>query len=260
MGALLGGLYAAGYDGRALERLVTTLDVSALIFGSSAPGGLSLAEAALPGPTLVEVPMRGLSLSLPEGLLTGQPLLELLAELLWDVHGVTDFRELPRPFACNAVDLVTGEGVMIDRGYLPLAIRTCMSLPGAFRPIHYEGGIYLDGGPDHMLPVPEAEHLGADLVIGVDVSGDVDPETGEVPPDAGRQRRQPHRALREVHRGAAAPAGRGAPRGHGAPRRARRVDAELRPAWATPARGSRRAGGRRGRCCPRSARSSPSTA
>ncbi|MDT0632571.1 patatin-like phospholipase family protein [Rubrivirga sp. S365] len=180
MGALLGGLYAVGYTGHDIERIVLDLDVPALLFGPSGPGALSLGEALVPGPTLIDVPTRGLTPVLPEGLLTGQPLLELLARLTWDVQGVTDFRDLPRPFACNAIDLVTGEDVTLDAGYLPLAIRTCMSLPGAFRPIRYGDGVYLDGGPDHMLPVPEAEALGADLVIGVDVSSDVDPETGRL--------------------------------------------------------------------------------
>ena len=88
---------------------------------------------------------------------------------------MTDFRDLSRPFACNAVNLVTGEGVTLDAGYLPLAIRTCMSLPGAFRPVRADDGLFLDGGPDHMLPVPEAEALGADreradLIIEPDVA------------------------------------------------------------------------------------------
>ncbi len=180
MGALLGGLYAAGYSGKDLEQIVLNLDTSALLFGSSAPGALSLAETIVPGRTLVDVPSRGLRPALPEGLLTGQPLLETLARLLWDVQGVTDFRDLPRPFACNAIDLISGEGVTISSGYLPIAIRTCMSLPGAFRPIRTAEGVFLDGGPDHMLPVDEAHALGADVVIGVDVSGDVDPETNRV--------------------------------------------------------------------------------
>lgn len=180
MGALIGGLHAVGYTGRDLERIVLGLDVPSLIFGASDPPALTLGETLAPGPTLLDVPTRGLTPVLPDGLLTGQPVLELLARLMWDVQDVTDFRELPRPFACNAIDLVSGEGVTLDRGYLPLAVRVCFSMPGAFRPIHYQGGIYLDGGPDHMLPTEEAEALGGDLIIAVDVATDVDPETGDL--------------------------------------------------------------------------------
>lgn len=178
MGALLGGLYAVGYTGRDLERIVLALDVPALLFGASDPPALSLGATLAPGPTLLDLPMRGLTPALPDGILTGQPLLELMTRLMWDVQHVTDFRGLPRPFACNAIDLVSGEDITLDQGYLPLAIRICFSMPGAFRPISYEGGIYLDGGPDHMLPTPEARALGADLVIAVDVSTDIDPDTG----------------------------------------------------------------------------------
>ena len=180
MGALLGGLHAVGYSGRDLERIVLGLDVPALIFGASAPPALTLGEALAPGPTLLDVPTRGLTPVLPDGLLTGQPVLALLARLMWDVQDVTDFRELPRSFACNAIDLVSGEGVTLDRGYLPLAIRVCFSMPGAFRPIPYDGGLYLDGGPDHMLPTSEARALGGDVVIAVDVATDIDPETGDL--------------------------------------------------------------------------------
>lgn len=180
MGALLGGLYAVGYDGPALERLVTDTDLVGLVFGSSTPGGMSLTDAVMPGPTLLDIPTRGLSIKLPDGLLTGQRLIEALARMTWDYQGVTDFRDLPRSFACNALDVISGKPVILDAGYLPLALRTCMSLPSVFRPIYYEGAIYIDGGPHHTLPVPEAQHLGADIIIAVDVSGDVDPETGEV--------------------------------------------------------------------------------
>ncbi|MEP0546956.1 MAG: patatin-like phospholipase family protein [Rhodothermales bacterium] len=180
MGALMGGLFAVGYTGYDLERIVLGLDVPSLLFGSNDPPALTLGETLAPGPTLLDIPMRGLSPALPDGILTGQPVLELMARLMWDVQDVTDFRELPRPFACNAIELVSGEDVMLDRGYLPLAIRTCFSMPGTFRPIPYDGGIYYDGGPDHMLPTAEAEALGGDLVIAVDVGTDIDPETGEL--------------------------------------------------------------------------------
>ncbi len=180
MGALLGGLYAVGYSGHDLERIVLDLDVPALLLGPNDPPALTLGEASTPGPTLFEIPTRGLTPALPDGILTGQPVLELLARLMWDVQDVTDFRELPKPFACNAINLVTGEDVTLDRGYLPLAIRTCFSMPGAFRPIRYGDGVYYDGGPDHMLPTAEAQALGGDLVIAVDVATDIDPETGEL--------------------------------------------------------------------------------
>ena len=180
MGALIAGLYAVGYDGRALERIVTETDFSGLILGAGVPQSFSLSDAVTPGPTLVEIPTRGLSIDLPDGMLTGQALISAFANLTWDYQGVTDFRELPRPFACHAVELVSGNSVIIDRGYLPMAMRTCMSLPSLFRPVRQRDEIYVDGNTHHMLPVPEARHLGADIIIGVDVSGDVDPETGEV--------------------------------------------------------------------------------
>lgn len=180
MGAVIAGLYAVGYDGQALEEIVTRRDIRGLLFGPSVPQGLNLSDAVTPGPTLLQIPTRGLKIDLPDGLLTGQALISLLANLTWDYQGVTDFRKLPRPFACNAVELVSGESVIIDHGYLPMAIRTCISLPSLFRPVHKGDGIYVDGGPHHILPVPEARHLGAGIIIGVDVSGDVDPETGEV--------------------------------------------------------------------------------
>lgn len=180
MGALMGGLYAVGYTGRDLERIVRDLDVPALLFGESTPPALTLGETLAPGPTLLNIPMRGLSPALPDGLLTGQPVLALMARLMWDVQDVTDFRQLPRPFACNAIDLVSGEDVTLDRGYLPLAIRTCFSMPGAFRPIMYGDSIYYDGGPDHLLPTAEAKALGGDLIIAVDVGTDIDPVTGDL--------------------------------------------------------------------------------
>ena len=95
MGALMGGLYAVGYTGLDLEEIVLGLDVPSLLFGAGGVPALNLGDALAPGLTLLDVPTSGLSPVLPDGLLTGQPVLELMTRLMWNVQDVTDFRDLP---------------------------------------------------------------------------------------------------------------------------------------------------------------------
>ncbi|MEJ2503133.1 MAG: patatin-like phospholipase family protein [Gemmatimonadota bacterium] len=180
-GSLVGSLYAVGYTGRQLEAIVTQpgLDLNDLFFDRLESGVLRLEERRIPDETIVRFPLDGFIPSLPEGVVAGQRAIQFLSRHTWGFHQVTDLTTLPRPFICNAVDLISGQDVMLTTGYLPEVVRACISLPGFFRPMLRDSLVLVDGGPSHMVPVPEALALGGEVLIGVDVSGDVSPE-GEV--------------------------------------------------------------------------------
>ena len=127
-------------------------------------------------PTIFSVPITGRSVSLPSGLVAGQRVFEFLARLTWPAHDVTDFRRLPRPFGAVVTDLRTGQAVLLDRGFLPLAIRASMSLPSLFAPVEIDGRVFVDGGLVRNLPAEDARALGADVLVCVDVSAPPPPE------------------------------------------------------------------------------------
>lgn len=180
-GALIGSLYAVGYSGEDLERLVSQpgLDLNDLFFDRVEGDLLRLEGRQIPDETLVRFPLSGISPSLPEGVVAGQRVMQFLSRNTWGYHQVEDLTQLPRPYACNAVDLISGEDVILTTGFLPEVARTCISLPGFFKPFERDSMMLVDGGPSYMLPTPVARELGGEVMVGVDVSGDINAE-GEV--------------------------------------------------------------------------------
>ncbi|MDH3222727.1 MAG: patatin-like phospholipase family protein, partial [Gemmatimonadota bacterium] len=80
-----------------------------------------------------------------------------------------DFDRLPRRFRSVAVDLETGEAVVLGRGDLARAVRISMAIPGVFAVATEGGRILADGGVANYLPVGVARAMGAQTVVGSDV-------------------------------------------------------------------------------------------
>lgn len=78
--------------------------------------------------------------------------------------------QLPKEFAAVSTDLKTGHAVVFNRGDTGLAVRASSAIPGRFQPVKIMGKDYLDGDLVSPVPMRIARELGADVVIGVDVS------------------------------------------------------------------------------------------
>ncbi|MCL6627602.1 MAG: patatin-like phospholipase family protein [Alicyclobacillus shizuokensis] len=87
--------------------------------------------------------------------------------------------ELDRPFAAVATDLVARRAVILRSGLLADAVRASIAIPGVFVPLRKGGQVLVDGGVIERVPVAAARALGADLVIGVDVSTGTRPSVPE---------------------------------------------------------------------------------
>lgn len=72
-----------------------------------------------------------------------------------------------------AVDLDTGEEVSLTTGPLRRVTMASCAIPGILPPVEIGGRRYIDGGWVSRVPVLAAFRHGADLVIGVDVSNDL---------------------------------------------------------------------------------------
>jgi len=78
------------------------------------------------------------------------------------------------PFAAVALDLESGEAVVLDRGPLRRAIAASCAMPGVLNPVEHDGRLLVDGGWGEAVPLRAARQLGADFVIAVEV-GDPPP-------------------------------------------------------------------------------------
>ncbi|MBA7536908.1 hypothetical protein ES705_29173 [subsurface metagenome] len=80
------------------------------------------------------------------------------------------FSETEIPFACNAVDLLSGKEVILDEGRVAEAIRASMALPAVFAPVNYGEMLLVDGGLVNNAPVWIAKKKGAKRVLSIMVS------------------------------------------------------------------------------------------
>ena len=78
------------------------------------------------------------------------------------------------PFYAVATDIQNGREVVFGSGNTGTAVRASCSIPGIFIPPVISGRMYVDGGVVSPVAVDAARRLGADIVIAVDLSGDID--------------------------------------------------------------------------------------
>jgi NTE family protein len=169
IGAIVGGLYSCGYDAVTLEKIVKSQDWASLLSNEYKSEFVSPFDKADESRYNVSFPFEQKKLALSNGLLNGQNAMELLTHLTIGFHDVSDFSKLPIPFLCIATDLSNGEEVVLNKGYLPKAIRASMSVPAAFTSTEISGQMLVDGGIVNNYPVDRCREMGADIIIGVDI-------------------------------------------------------------------------------------------
>ncbi len=86
----------------------------------------------------------------------------------------TPIEKLRVPFYAVATDIQTGKEVVFGSGNTGTAVRASCSIPGIFVPPVISGKMYVDGGVVSPVAVDAAKRYGADIVIAVDISSDVE--------------------------------------------------------------------------------------
>jgi len=177
MGAIVGGLYAAGMSPEELEETMQNTDWVAIFHDQPDRKHKYFRRKEDDVNLQVQygIHFEGWKARLPLGVVQGQKLTNLLKYLALRDQGVDDFDDLPVPFRAVASDLATGEAVVLSSGDLGTAMRASMSVPGIIRPQVIDGRQLVDGGISANLPVQIAKDLGAEVVIAVDISTPLDP-------------------------------------------------------------------------------------
>ncbi len=179
IGLALGGGAARGWSHigvmRVLERagivpdVIAGSSIGAVVGGCYATGKLDELEAFCRSLTkrrvmgLLDFHISG------SGLIAGERLRRLLERDLFDRR----IEELPMRFAAIATELGTGHEIWITRGPLIEALRASYALPGVFDPVKLGGRWLMDGAIVNPIPITTARALGADLVICVNLNGDI---------------------------------------------------------------------------------------
>lgn len=100
------------------------------------------------------------------GLFTSRPMEVFIEQKI----GQITFEELPRKLAVVACDIVSGERVVLKEGSVARAVRASSAVPGLFKPVEIGERLLVDGGVVENFPVSLALEMGADYIIGVNVT------------------------------------------------------------------------------------------
>lgn len=144
IGALVGGLYAAGFGAEELEKVANSIDLKTGFFRLLGFQDMSAAH---------------------HGFFKGQQVLKWLESHIGD----KTFRDLRLPLKIVAANLFTSEEVIMENGRVADAIRASISIPGIFRPVLHNGTYLIDGGVVDPLPVRLLASYGVKKIIAVNV-------------------------------------------------------------------------------------------
>ena len=141
MGALIGGVYAAGKL-EEFREWMKTVDRKKML------------------------ELTDFSLSLNH-IVKGTRIIEAIMEFVPDMP----IEDLPIPYCAVATDLKSGREVVFREGSLFKAIRASISLPSFYEPVHRDGMILIDGGVTNPIPMNRVQRHEGDILVGIDVSG-----------------------------------------------------------------------------------------
>ena len=172
MGAIVGGLYAAGYTPDEIGNELKTINWDDTFNDAPPRPDRSFRRKRDDDFYLVKARL-GISdegeLKFPFAFIQGQKFDLHLSRLTRRAGHVHDFNKLPIPFRAVATDLETGREVVLQSGNLARSIRASMAVPGGFDPVEIDGKLLVDGLVANNVPVNVARDMGADIVIVVDV-------------------------------------------------------------------------------------------
>ena len=170
MGAIVGGLYASGYTGKEIEKIVLDTDFYSIIANEKTRQDASFFNKSV-DKYILTIPVKDGKINvLPKAISTGQKNIYLLKELFKNVSTITDFSKLPIPFMCIGTNLESGKMKIFESGDLVSSIMASSAFPSLMDPVKIGDSLYIDGAMTINYPSQPLRDKGIDIVIGVDLS------------------------------------------------------------------------------------------
>ena len=206
MGGLVGGLYALGYKHDQLDSLVRAIEWPIMMSDNIPDHFISYELRKYREKFLIRIPhhyddedladriknqriadkmaaesgnktddmlnesITRMGLGLPDGFLYGLNVRNMLSSVSVGYQDSLSFADLPIPYACVATDLYAMTPKYWTSGSITDALRSTMAIPFYFRAVRQNGEVLLDGGMRNNYPVDIAKAMGADIIIGSDMS------------------------------------------------------------------------------------------
>ena len=206
MGGLIAGLYALGYKHAEIDSLVRAINWPVMMSDKTPDAYVSYklkhyrerfvlripfhyddqdlidrfkqeqlvermaAEAGNGSADILQESVGRMGLGMPDGLLFGLNVRNLMSSISVGYQDSLSFADLPIPYACVATDLYSARPKYWTGGSLTSAMRSTMAIPFYFRAVRTEGAVLVDGGMRNNFPADLAREMGADIIIGSEMS------------------------------------------------------------------------------------------
>ena len=206
MGGLVGGLYALGYKHDQLDSLVRAIEWPIMMSDDVPDEFVSFKVRQYRDKYVIRIPhhydnedlavrlkneriadkmaaasghnstdmlnesISRMGLGMPDGFLFGLNVRNMLSSVSVGYQDSISFADLPIPYACVATDLYAMTPKYWTSGSITDALRSTMAIPFYFRAVRQNGEVLLDGGMRNNFPVDLAKSMGADIIIGSDMS------------------------------------------------------------------------------------------
>ncbi len=170
MGAIIGALYADSLSAESVDRKIREyiedpkLKASLKPFQEDDPGEKDRNLILELGHAIQRRVLKFRTFTSPA--LQDAAVLRAPLRRFFDTDRVEDLR---LPFACVAVDLITGEPCIFRSGELVDAVYASSAIPGVFPPLATNEALLVDGGGPYRVPVSVCRELGADFVLALDL-------------------------------------------------------------------------------------------
>jgi len=172
MGAIVGAMYASGYNAKEIDSLIRTFDFDKIMQDQIPRKSKPFYEKQHGEKYAITLPVKKGKVGLPIALSKGQNVLNLMSELLQHVDTIRDFNKLSIPFFCIATNLETGKQEILNSGFLPRAVQASGAFPTLLEPVEIDGKLLADGGIVNNFPIDEVLEMGADIIIGIDLKNE----------------------------------------------------------------------------------------
>ncbi len=181
IGSIIGGLYAMGYSPDELATLIADMNWSEYVGNKIDRSAMSFETRQRSSTFVVNIPfsldriihgkLKDEAIGfIPSAYVNNTALINLFNDLCVGYQKEMDFNDLPIPFACVATDIRTGKEIVIRHGSVPTAMRASMAIPGVFSPVTMGKYLLIDGGMVNNFPADIVKEMGADIIIGVEVT------------------------------------------------------------------------------------------
>ncbi len=151
--------------------IVCGSSIGALVGASYANGKLDELEAWATSLTKFDTAKLYEINSSLNGFVNTRRLHALMIDLVADESTLVE--DLPKKFASVATDLESGREIWLTKGSVLEAVWSSISLPGLFPAVRKNDKWLVDGGLVNPVPVSVCRALGADVVIAVNLNGDI---------------------------------------------------------------------------------------